>query len=198
MGTFLISCRRWPGTPRGAGNEECPHFHAVNASEESRRSAGAKRRVRKRADLGADARGSDVRELRRVRHADAARAARHAEERCGRCALSAELSRLAGQAVGVGFQVGIGMRLHAELGDEQRQRQQLNDQATTTSEQDSNLRAAQVSAESPLSDNPGTSSACRQRNVWCGGCTDDKNIMFRHDSSLLCHAEYLTQHCRQP
>jgi hypothetical protein len=36
--------------------------------------------------------------------------------------------------------MGIGVRLHAQLGDEQRQRQQLNNQATATSEQDTNLR----------------------------------------------------------
>ena len=55
----------------------------------------------------------------------------------------------AGQAVGVGLQVGIGVRLHAELGDEQHQRQQMNDQAATTSEQGPTSAAAQVSADSP-------------------------------------------------
>lgn len=59
--------------------------------------------------------------------------------------MSAELRGLAGQAVAVGLQVGIGVRLHAELGDEQRQRQQVNDQAaTTTSEQGPGLRGASI------------------------------------------------------
>ena len=118
---------------------------SVSASEEARRCAGAEGRVRKRTNVGADARRSDARNLRRVRHTDAARAARHAQQRRRGCALSAELCGLAGQAVRVGLQVGIGVRLHAELGDEQRQRQQVNDQAaTTTSEQGPGLRARSI------------------------------------------------------
>ena len=96
--------------------------------------------MRKRTDVRAEAGGSDARGLRLERHANAERAARHAQQRRRRSALSAELGRLAGQAVGVGLQMGIGVRLHAELGDEQCQRQQVNDQAATTSEQGSNLR----------------------------------------------------------
>jgi len=42
------------------------------------------------------------------------------------------------------------VRLHAELGNEQRQRQQVNDQATTlTSEQGFNLRSREYPLTSP-------------------------------------------------
>ena len=120
-------------------------FPASAHSEGARSCAGAEGRVWKRTDVCADARRSDARHLRRIRHTDAARAARHAEQRRRGCALSAKLGGLAGQAVGVGFQVGIGVRLHAELGDEQRQRQQVNDQAaTTTSEQGPGLRGGSI------------------------------------------------------
>jgi len=99
-------------------------------------------------DIAADAGGNDALSLLLMRNADAVRAARHAQQWRRGCTLSAELSGGgAGQAVPFGLQVGIGVRLHAELGDEQRQRQQVNDQATTGSEQGSNLRAAQVSTD---------------------------------------------------
>jgi hypothetical protein len=52
--------------------------------------------------------------------------------------------------------VGIGVRLNAELNDEQRQRQQVNDQAAMTSEQGSNLRGGKY---------PPTSWARQRRGV---------------------------------
>ena len=63
------------------------------------------------------------------------RAADHAQERCERQTLAATLD-LAGQAVGVGFQVRGGVHRHAELGNEQCQRQHMDDQAAMRSEQD--------------------------------------------------------------
>lgn len=68
-------------------------------------------------DRGVDAGRSGALRLRQMRHANAERAARHGEERCGGSALAAELGRGAGQAVGIRFQVRIGVRLHAELGE---------------------------------------------------------------------------------
>lgn len=104
----------------------------------------------KRADVRADARWSDALGLRLERHTDAGGAACHAEQRRGGRALRAELIRSAGQTVRIGLQVGIGVRLHAELGNEQRQRQQVNDQATTlTSEQGFNLRSREYPLTSP-------------------------------------------------
>ena len=111
--------------------------HATVKSEEAGRGARTKCGMGKRTDVRADAGRSDTFCLRLVRHTDAVRAAGHGQQRRGGRALTAELVRGgAWQAVGVGLQVRIGVRLHAELGDEQRQRQQVNDQAATTSEQD--------------------------------------------------------------
>ena len=69
------------------------------------------------------------------RERDVRRAADHAQERCERQTLAAAL-HLAGQAIGVGFQVRGGVRRHAELGNEQCQRQHMHDQAAMRSEQD--------------------------------------------------------------
>ena len=77
--------------------------------------AGAKCRVGEAMNRGVDAGGSSALRLSKVRHANAERAARHREQRRRRSALAAELGRGAGEAVGVGFQVRIGVRLHAEL-----------------------------------------------------------------------------------
>jgi hypothetical protein len=54
--------------------------------------------------------------VRLMRHADAERATRHAEQRRRRSALAAELGRGAGEAVRIGLEVRVGVRLHAELG----------------------------------------------------------------------------------
>jgi hypothetical protein len=44
----------------------------------------------------------------------------------------------------------VGVRLHAELGQEQHQRQQMNDQAAMTFEQNANPPAGRVSADFAL------------------------------------------------
>ena len=92
-------------------------LRAITDSQEGWRGAGAKCGMGEAMNRGVDAGGSDVLCLRQMRHANAERPARHGEERCGGSALAAELSRGAGQAIGIGFQVRIGVRLHAELGD---------------------------------------------------------------------------------
>jgi hypothetical protein len=108
-------------------------LRAITDSQEMRRRAGAKCRVGEAMNRGVDAGGRTARRLRKMRHANAERAARHREQRCRRSALAAELGRGAGQAVGVRLQMRIGVRLHAELGDEQHQRQQMNDGTATPS-----------------------------------------------------------------
>ena len=72
------------------------------------------------------------------------RAADHAQQWGERQALNAGL-HLAGQAVAIGAEVRIRVRRHAELGDEQRQRQHLGKQTTTHSEQSFGLRDESVS-----------------------------------------------------
>jgi hypothetical protein len=69
----------------------------------------------------------------------ALRAANDAEQRRERQALSATLDRVR-DAVLIGVQMRIDVRRHAELRDEQRQRQCVGDQAAMFSEQDQSLR----------------------------------------------------------
>jgi hypothetical protein len=92
-------------------------FLSINDSQELRRCAGAKCRVGEAMNRGVEAGGSDACRLRQMRHANAERPARHREERSGGSALAAELGGSAGQAVGVGLEMRIGVRLHAELGE---------------------------------------------------------------------------------
>ena len=58
-------------------------------------------------------------------------------------ALPADLER-ARNAVLIGLQMRIGVRLHAELGDEQHQRQHVDNQATAISDQTSSLRPESI------------------------------------------------------
>jgi hypothetical protein len=70
-------------------------------------------------------------------------AADDAQQRRERHALSADLER-ARYAVLIGLQMRIGVRLHAELGAEQHQRQHVDNQATTFSDQTSSLRPESI------------------------------------------------------
>ena len=90
---------------------------AITDSQELWRRAGAKCRMGEAMNRRVDGGRRAALRLRQMRHANAERPARHGEQRRGRSALAAELGRGAGDAVGIGFQVRIGVRLHAELGE---------------------------------------------------------------------------------
>jgi hypothetical protein len=117
------------------------HRHAATASEEFWRRSRSKCRMRLSRREGDRVGGCDALASRVMRQPDARRAADCREQRRHGHAVSAGLE-CAGNAVLLGGEVRIGVRLHAELGEQQRQRQQVDDQATgTMSEQSGSLRA---------------------------------------------------------
>ena len=85
----------------------------------------------------------DVIALECVNESYVLRTADDAQQGRERHALPADLKR-ARNALLIGLQMRIGVRLHAELGDEQHQRQHVDDQATTISGQSSGLRPESI------------------------------------------------------